>query len=420
MTLWPHSSARLAQHARLTLAAEAFLLFLPLAALIGNSYSDIWLSVTAIGLLVYSAVKRDWHWARQKWFVVALVFWVWLMIAALLSQWPQNAMEQAAPWIRFPVFAAAFAVFYASDRMKKALMLAATIGVLILVATLMIERLQHPDAVRLYGTWGQHTKAGWYLVGMGLPVVFWHLQRLKEMPSSYLWRLPIILATIVSTISTGEVFSSIVMVAGTGLFVLMLRPPVMFVAAGLVVACALGALLLASVDGLYERCAYSFAQRLPWLPTSDYYDAWMGGLRAGFLNPVIGVGPDNFDPYCKALAAADRMSDTLKVAKCHAHPHHIYIQTFAETGIIGLLMFLGLVAALFQKALLCKPFAGHRFEQIAPFVLLIVVLWPISTYSEAFGQHKNFFLWFAIGWALALCRSFQSQQAAERNSPDIP
>lgn len=412
MTLWPQSPAWFSQQSRLTLATDSFLLFLPFAALIGNSYSDIWLSVTAAALLVYSAIKRDWRWARETWFVLAIVFWAWLMIASIVSQWPQNAMAQAAPWIRFPVFAAAFAVFYSSERMKKAFMTAATAGVMILVVTLLIERLQHPDAVRLYGTWGQHTKAGWYLVGIGLPVILWHMQSLKDKPSSYAWRLPIILATIISTISTGEVFSSIIIVAGTTMFAVILRPSWKVMAGAAGASILLAGLLLGTVDGLHERFVYSFAHRLPWMATSDYYDAWVGGLRVGLLNPIIGVGADNFEAYCNVQKQAGQLADALKVSKCHPHPHHLYIQVFAETGIIGLLLFVALVAAIMKKALACHPFTARKVEQTAPFMVLFLVFWPISTYSQAFGQHKNFFTWFLVGWALALCRSYMTSQSA--------
>ena len=125
----------------------------------------------------------------------------------------------------------------------------------------------------------------------------------------------------------------------------------------------------------------------------------LGGLNAGLLNHYFGIGADNYEIYCKDLLNQGQIQ-LLNVKTCASHPHNLFIQVFAETGLPGLLLFCVLAISLLNEPLKHFNFNRPCTLCITALAILIMVFWPISTYSQAFGQHKNMFTWFLIGWAL--------------------
>ena len=356
---------------------------------------------------------------EEPWFLFALALWVWLLFTSLISDWPMDSLTHSAPWIRFPVFAAAFAYFvtYNSETRERTLWGFAA-GLVIMMGVLAVERYNNPDAIRLYGTWNQHIKAGWFMLGYGLLVSVWVLDRAKR--TSEIWAIPIIAPIIAITVTTGEIYVTISLLFGICLVFLFnhLGSWRKMLLMGVIVATPV-TLVLALSDSMRERFVFGMQQRLPWLPSSDYYPAWMGGLRVGDMNPVVGVGADNFDRVCILPGMIEKLDITI----CHSHPHQIYIQAYTEAGLIGLALFVLMVASILLKILpfskdnLLGRFHTWMRKDIKTFsaqatTLVIVVLWPISTYSEAFGQHKNFFTWLAIGWAFALTQRFRNEKEA--------
>jgi O-antigen ligase len=64
---------------------------------------------------------------------------------------------------------------------------------------------------------------------------------------------------------------------------------------------------------------------------------WVAGLRMFQAHPLLGVGAGNYDAVYARYACTD-WPDSL------GHAHNYYINAAAETGILGLLAFLALVA----------------------------------------------------------------------------
>ncbi len=380
---------------------EYFLLAGPFVALIGNAASDIWLTLVAVMFLIHSAASKSWTWVRQPWFLISLVFWFWIMGVSIVSQWPANAMEQAGTWIRFPIFASAMVFWLTrSDKLWRQMLYSAMGGTVLLALILVFERAMNPEVLRLYGTWAQSPKPGWYMLGIGLPVVLWTLSRLKESSGNAKWAIPLLFLLFCATIATGEIYITMSLFFATGVFIVLSRFwhwSIIALGSLIVIGCIA---VLMTNQSLFYRFTSEVMIRLPWLPTSDYYDAWVGGLNAGFLNPVFGIGVDNYEFYCENLENNGKLS-LLGVQFCRIHPHNLYIQTFAETGIPGLLLLIALVFSLLSTVSRKLNILKLKPEAAAAIAIVFLVIWPISTYSQAFGQHKNMFTWFLIGWAMS-------------------
>ena len=398
-------------------SAQCLLAMGPFAALSGNAGSDVWLGGVAVAFLVYCSIYGKWDWVKEPWFILALTMWVWLVFTSLISDWPGESLTHSLTWIRFPLFAAAFAFFTRySPTTRKLVFVGFMVGLAIMMAVLVHERLTHPDVVRLYGTWNQHTKAGWYMIGYGLPVSLWALGKMKGV--HILWAAPLVILIIACTVTTGEIYVSMSLIFGIFLvfFLDNFSNWKRLLALGTLVAAPL-LLVLAFSPLMRDRFIFGIQERLPWLPSSDYYPAWMGGYRVGLMNPITGVGADNYDRFC----LRPEIFEKLNIVECLSHPHQMYIQAFSEAGIVGFTIFVMMVLAAFLKVLpLSNKLAWTKFHTWMPrqdklfssqaIGLVIVAFWPISTYSEAFGQHKNFFTWLAVGWAFSFVQRYWSEK----------
>ncbi|PLW78148.1 O-antigen ligase family protein [Cohaesibacter celericrescens] len=374
----------------------------PFVALLGSAGSDIWLSIGAIFLLVSSIATRDWQWLRHPWMIAALVFWLWLVFTAAISDWPGNGFEDALPWIRFPLFAMICLLSLQSDeKLQEKLIWAMCLGLVIVSAMLIVERIGQPDADKLFGPWQQNRKAGWYVVGMGLPVCLWFMAKAAE-KTIPVWVAVLLLALLVGTsVNSGEIYMTLLLLLGLGVFTLLARLGLPYIVACSVVSAVLVGVLAVAVPATAEAFISNLQNNLPWYPSSAYHVPWMEGLGVAKLNLLVGVGAENFENFCTSKA----MLVVSSAPECNSHPHQIYIQTAAESGLIGLGLFVVMVILLFKAVFASETILKLSMKTAIAVTLLVTVFWPISSYSEAFGQHRNFFTWYTIGLALAFAKS---------------
>lgn len=408
-------------------ALEIYVFAAPLVALLGSAASDIYLSLSAVGFLLWRVLtwfRRELelpgqnendapakHWALAPWFLAALGFWTWAVFTALNAIDPSAALRDALVWIRFPVFAAAmWVVVGGSPTLRHRLLQGMILGAVIMAAILFVERLNNPSVSRLYGPWSSGPKPGWYMLGFGLPLACWAMLRLDRSaaaglsPQTVGFSAMLILFPI-ATFATGEVMNSFSFAFGLGLLGIIggLAPKRLVLLSGVV------AVLFVAFIAVNEHAFWSYADRLitrlPWRPTSDYYPAWHGALVLGWSEWLIGVGPGGFPHACEAVGA-----EALGVSICLPHPHQAYLQMFVETGLPGLLLFsVAILSAVIYAARRWRETGD--IEAGAAMALLVVVFLPFATYSDAFGQHKNFFTWLNAGWALALAASATPKRA---------
>ena len=127
---------------------------------------------------------------------------------------------------------------------------------------------------------------------------------------------------------------------------------------------------------------------------------WRGGIQQGILTPIKGIGPSGTRKTCKKLDT--NIPDWLPGKNyCGNHPHNFYVQLFAETGLIGLilgsLMLGSIVITCFKarKEMLYCPMAATAF------VTPLALFFPLQQFGSFYGQWGNLFTWFAIGFAVS-------------------
>ena len=145
----------------------------------------------------------------------------------------------------------------------------------------------------------------------------------------------------------------------------------------------------------------NFIKQIPIVNTdTGYWGSWRGGIQQGLMTPIKGIGPSGTRNTCANL---DTSLNSWLPGKnnCGNHPHNIYIQLFAEVGIIGLIL-----GSIMTVSITLKCFSIRKYNFDCPmaataFVIPFGLFFPLQQFGSFYGQWGNLFIWFAIGFALS-------------------
>jgi O-antigen ligase len=130
----------------------------------------------------------------------------------------------------------------------------------------------------------------------------------------------------------------------------------------------------------------------------QYKAAW----KMYLANPVFGIGPVNYRNECSNIRYYD---DTIPLSNniprsCTTHPHNILIQIMAETGTIGLVIYIAILMILTHKIIL--NIRNYNNNKIAKFNILITTgilinLFPFIPSGNIFNNWLMIILFTPIG-----------------------
>lgn len=415
---------------RLLLAARILLLTLPLWLISGRAAVDADLSLIAILFLARSVMLRDWSWARSTWFRIGLGLWAWMLFITPFAYDPALSFSQAAPWIRFLVFAAALESWVLADEVWMRRLLWVATG--ILVYTSLDALLQYFHGSDVFGDprWSterltamfERPRVGIFITKLMFPVVFgafaWHGWRRGRMwPSIGFAALVLLLLSAIYL--SGERMALLLALFGLSLGAVLQKGPlrILVVAvmslgiAGMVVLSILNPVMIKRhIDETYNTIVH--------LPDSPYGMIWNSGLHLAMAHPLLGAGMKNFRVACPKLDMP-----LSPAQRCSTHPHNLYLEWAAESGIPGLLGFLLLVWALFRRLWRAAARYGYGVWLMGPLVSMAVHLWPLGPSGSFFSNWAGGMLWLAVGWALAAVRLMERSAgpaAPELNAAAAP
>jgi hypothetical protein len=130
----------------------------------------------------------------------------------------------------------------------------------------------------------------------------------------------------------------------------------------------------------------------------QYKAAW----KMYLANPVFGIGPKNYRKECSNIRYYD---DTIPLSNnrpmsCTTHPHNILIQIMAETGTVGLIIYIIILILLIYKIIL--NIRNYNNNKIAKLNILIITgilmnLFPFIPSGNIFNNWLMIILFAPIG-----------------------
>ena len=396
-------------------ALKVFVYLLPALLLFSRAIADITVVLVAFTFLFISYKNQSWPWLKQSWFVAFLVFNAYLILLNLpQSSEPSESLKYVLTFIRWPLFAMALAywIFDNSD-IRRHFIISLSLIIAFVVADTLWQYLFGVDwfgierftETRLTGPFrspipGTMLLRLWFIVLFIACLVPWFKYTTVRQITSL---MTIMSVGFVFTYLTGERMALILYCAGaavvfiTMLFIYrdyqrrLLSMVVIFVL-------SLGMIILISPDML-ERSIMSISTKLSSFAESDYGLVFKAAWQVWQDNWWFGSGLHTYQSVCEQQQL---LASTGMVC---SHPHNLYLQLGAETGVVGLVLFLIMLCLLYKQVLLPCIKAKNGLQTALCFALLTVSFWPLSGGISVLSNWVAALVWLGVGWALAISRA---------------
>lgn len=394
---------------RLQTTARWLTVALPVLLITGRAAADSALSLAAILFLIRCIATGDWSWTRRTWVRVAFGLWIWMLIISNFAYKVGPSYTEAAAWIRLVLFGAAAESWILDKIWIRRLVYVTGVALLFTAGDAILQYITGHDLFnypkhnphRLTGPFYPHPEVGMYLTRLFFPCVLGAFALTR--PGPYLGLRRVIVAAgaaflFAAIFLSGERAALILTLFGIVLIILVrlgLRPALL--------AISLVAVIAATTFGLkpviIKRQLDSTAQTISTFSQSDYWHLWESGLMMGRAHPLTGVGMHNFRFVCR--------EPTGHFPSCNLHPHNMYIQWFAESGVPGLIGFIVLVSVWLRQLWKAVHQRAGNAWVLGPAIGALIQIWPFITTGSFFSNWNAVTFWLVLGWGLATSRLYK-------------
>tara|TARA_R110002095_G_scaffold12971_2_gene17177 strand:- start:1022 stop:2284 length:1263 start_codon:yes stop_codon:yes gene_type:complete len=143
--------------------------------------------------------------------------------------------------------------------------------------------------------------------------------------------------------------------------------------------------------------------------TSSRLPIWQAAWQAAINNPVNGVGSRNF----RHVFHDYKLDESAFAGRTVTHPHLFILETFAETGLLGL------VGLLFMPIMLLrffirqqKPISLVPYDQAVAAITIMVAFFPFNSHVSLYGSIYSQLAWLMTALSCSFLVSKREQRCA--------
>ncbi|MDB9985964.1 O-antigen ligase family protein [Pelagibacterales bacterium] len=390
---------------------------LPLALLTGPFLPDFFICI--VGILVTFLILREkkYTYFNNNYFIIFILFCTYLIIRSFFAKSVAISLEHSLFYFRFGLFS--IAVWYLIENNNRFIKNFSIFLLATFLFTLVDGYYQYFYEVNIFGFSEPGTR-------LSLPL------NEKAILGGYLARLfPLLLAVLIYTFDIKKFHVVLI------LFMLILTDLLIFISGE---RTALGLLFLSTVFILtflskYKKIRfYSFlisillmiliaalnpsikernidhtinqltanSNQSITLFSNQHQSHILGAWKMFVDNPLVGQGPKMFRILCNDV----KFNPNEDTMTCSTHPHNLYVQLLAETGLLGLLFLLVLCFTIVKLILNHIVLFAKKREyllsdfQICLIACLIMTLWPIIPSMNFFSNWMNVIFYLPVGFFL--------------------
>lgn len=405
---------------RLLKCMHYLLVLVPLGLLSGPAIGDVIASTMAMMFLVYSSITRQWSWVRQPWVIVLLVLWVHFMVIAPFAVDAHAAFKRGLLWIRYPIFMAAIAFWIGRDaRVQQHFLLTSAMAIIFLIFDMLwqfhtgkdlfgIPYEKIDDFIRLTGPYNA-LRPGLMLIYLGFPAIFFLFDRAQKATRHrcliQAGIVALLVAFALAIYLSGERMALLYTILGFMLAPLLVKRCRWYWVAGCVASALLVATIVANNPQLLVR-QYHYTKYEAVNPDkSPYVLIWQSSLRVGMEHPFTGVGLKNFRYVCTDPKYGDD-----NPLRCAMHSHNMYMELFAESGAVGLLLFCTAIVLWLKQCWHNRRLIVSDMVLAGLFITFVIRIWPLAAISSQFNPWAAVPLWMFTGLLLARIELLRNEQ----------
>jgi O-antigen ligase len=405
---------------KLRLIALCTALLVPLGLLHAWVLAEVMIALTDILFLAEMLRRRDVSWARTPWFIAAVLWWVWLVFCSdplmfTTASWRMGFIE-AVVVIRMLVFAIALQHWVLSTGFARRIAWWVLALSCLWIGVESWE--QYLTGTNIFGDrrYGDGALTGPFLKPRA-GALYAHLLYLALLPPlmaiyarGRTWRiaaLALAVLGVVTSVLIGQ--RSPTVLAALGLVTAAFFFPQLRRIASIAAIAAVAFLAATPIlsPATYGKLIGETSRQVAHFALSPYGQIWTRGIVMGLASPLHGWGYNGYRALCPqpqfgaGLPVFGLAPTQLALGACNLHPHSYYIQSFADAGIPGLILFVLLIAIWFKtlgSGLLKNPDPAR----VGLFICFLTFVWPFET-TDAFPTlYMLGWFFFALGLGLAL------------------
>jgi O-antigen ligase len=398
------------------------MLLVPLGLLHAWTLADACVVLTDVLFLADSVRRRDFRWARKPWFILAMVWWGWLLFCSAPLPLPGfgvagiKGFAEAAVIIRLILFAAALQSWLLTTPAARRIAWWALALSALWIALESWQQYLFGHNIFGYPRWGDGSLTGPFQKPRAGDL-YAHLMFIGLLPPVMAllagpgWKPRaggVVLAVlgVVTAVLIGQ--RMCVAFAGLGLVVaaVYLRPLRLPLAGALLVAVAvfiatpiISPATHGKLVGETQRNFHHFSQ-------SPYGEIFTVAANMGVQSPIHGWGYRGYREACNqprfntGLPALHIPPTQAALGACNLHPQNFYIQSFADAGVPGLILFTAMMLYWSWRAAR-GLWRNPDPVRVGLLIGVINYTWPIASTDEFPALYMLGWFFFFVGLALA-------------------
>ena len=427
-----------------------FVCMLPVVLIFSNALSDTIVVTSSLFFIYLSIKEKNYEWLKEIWFQTTLLIYLWLIITSFFAYDIELALSRSTPWIRFSVFAAALQYLFLKNRTnQKRILIITFISILYVGLEMFIEHFTvfslysrfieeylgysgfNGGPERVSGPFKDAPKSGVYLSYFLLPVFLGMIKIIKDKFSNLFLLIFIFIFLIINIyliyISGHRTSMLCFFISLFSIIFYFASRKKKLVTILIVTLFSFGTLAhtlnLPILDKLKNKHLIigKTLFDLKNFSTSGYGALSITSFKMFKTHPITGIGLKNYRVACEKdiflseghlntdeyispwSGFYDKKSNYIQ-ATCSSHPHNLYLNWLAETGLFGFLFFITFIIAIGLKIFKYKEIIYANLICCGIFLTLIPKLIPMIPALSFFSNWNAICFWLLTGWLLSFLK----------------
>lgn len=392
----------------------------PIIFMLGPFLSNLHITILSILFITTLIVKKKIKIFNNIYTFLFLIFYFIILLSTFLSDNPFFSLEASLFYFRFAIFG--FAVGYyiqKYDIIKKYFLYVSCFCLFFLFVDSLYQyylsynifSMPLSDSKRVSSIFGEELIMGGYVSKLLILILICIFSNNYIKLNKYFFLYSIILISLVLVFLSGERTAFLLFIIFLFLLFVYLNE---FFSNILLLLIILSGLIISLVsNSVYERMYVRtfdqiFSDSRMYIFSIHHQAHYETAIKMFIDKPLLGVGPKQFRNICD-----DKKYKTILFSKnkepyngCQTHPHNIYLQLLAETGLIGFLFLFLVLLNISYKILYSQIFSvfyNSKPYKLSSYLCLCGVfinIFPLAPSGNFFGSSYNFMFYLCIGFLL--------------------
>lgn len=399
---------------------ELIYLLIPLALVFSRAISDLFLIIIVIFFILYSVKNKIFHYYKSKLFILYIIFCIYLISISLIknNQIPISVLF----FFRFGIFSlATWFLLDNNNELVKKIFLSIFFTCVIVIIDAFFQYLfgynflgyEHLNkSSRLSGFFKDELILGSYLTRLSplflIQIYFIFMMNKNMLYKSIIYSIIIFIYSFVIFL-TGERTAFIYFIFTILFFFIFLNSKRIIFITSITLISSFVLLSLIGENRLMKttklQIIHSFSKidetniqlkKIDEIPIG-HLRHWKSSYLMAKENPLFGVGPRMFREKCKE-------PKYIVSGGCATHPHNLYFQILAETGMIGLLFIMSFfiyilitILSNLKKIILSPSFKSNETMICISAFCLFLHFFPLLPNGNFFNNWINIITFFLMG-----------------------